>query len=43
MNKVEKFDFTVKGELRLELTDGIETWAARRYIPAIRRLLNGKE
>jgi DNA-binding LytR/AlgR family response regulator len=43
MNKIEKYDFTVKGELRLELTGGIETWAARRCIPAIRARLYGKE
>ncbi len=42
MNKIEKYDFTVKGELRLELTGGIETWAARRCIPAIRARLYGK-
>lgn len=43
MDKVQKFDFTVNGTLRLELAGGIETWASRRCIPAIRARLNGKE
>ena len=42
MDKIEKYDFTVKGELRLELTGGIETWAARRCIPEVRRRIKGK-
>ena len=43
MDKIEKIDFTVKRELRLELTGGIETWASRRYIPLIREQINRKE
>jgi DNA-binding LytR/AlgR family response regulator len=43
MDKVERYDFTVNGTLRLELAGGMETWASRRCIPAIRRRLNGKE
>ena len=43
MSKIIKYDFTVKRELRLELTGGIETWASRRYIPEIRKKLNGRE
>ncbi len=43
MDKIEKIDFTVKRELRLELTGGIETWASRRYIPIIREQINRKE
>lgn len=43
MDKVQKYDFTVNGTLRLELAGGMETWASRRCIPAIRRRLNGKE
>ena len=42
MDKIEKYDFTVRGELRLELSGGIEVWAARRCIPEVRRLLKGK-
>ncbi len=41
MNKIEKYDFTVKGELRLELAGGVETWAARRCIPEIRARIKG--
>ena len=43
MDKVQKFDFTVSGTLRLELAGSMETWASRRCIPAIRRRLIGKE
>jgi DNA-binding LytR/AlgR family response regulator len=43
MDKVERYDFTVNGTLRLELAGGMETWASRRCIPAIRRRLIGKE
>lgn len=43
MDKVEKIDFTVKRELRLELSGGIEVWASRRCIPAVRARLSGKE
>ena len=43
IDKIEKYDFTVSGTLRLELTGGMETWASRRCIPAIRRRLTGKE
>lgn len=42
-NKIEKYDFSIRGELRLELTGGIETWAARRCIPEVRRRIKGKE
>lgn len=43
MDRIEKIDFTVKRELRLELTGGIETWASRRYIPMIRERIGRKE
>ena len=43
LSKVVKYDFTLGGALRLEFSDGMETWASRRCIPAIRRRLNGKE
>ncbi len=41
--KVIRYDFTLGGTLRIELTGGMETWASRRCIPAIRRKLAGKE
>ena len=43
LSKIQKYDFTIAGTLRLELVAGMETWASRRCIPAIRRRLNGKE
>lgn len=43
LNKVKRYDFTVAGTLRLELRGGLETWASRRCIPAIRKRLLGKE
>ncbi len=43
LNKVVKYDFTLGGTLRLEFAGGMETWASRRCIPAIRARLNGKE
>ena len=43
MRKIEKYDFTARGTLRLVLTGGIETWASRRCIPAVRARLTGKE
>lgn len=43
LSKVRRFDFTLNGTLRLELYGGMETWASRRSIPAIRRHLQGKE
>lgn len=42
VEKILKYDFTVAGMLRIELTGGMETWASRRCIPAIRRRLTGK-
>ena len=43
LDKVLRYDFTIAGTLRIELTGGMETWASRRCIPAIRRKLTGKE
>ena len=43
LTKVVRYDFTLAGTLRIELEGGIETWASRRCIPAIRRRLSGKE
>ena len=39
LDKVLKFDFTLAGTLRLELSGGMETWASRRNIPLIRKKL----
>ena len=43
LSKVTCFDFTVVGTLRLEFSDGSETWASRRCIPLMRKRLSGKE
>lgn len=43
LDYVKRYDFTIAGTLRIELTGGKETWASRRCIPAIRRRLKGKE
>ena len=41
LNKVRRFEFTRTGVLRVEMEGGYETWASRRFIPAIRRRLGG--
>ncbi len=43
LDHVVRYDFTIAGTLRIELSGGMETWASRRCIPAIRRKLMGKE
>lgn len=43
LSKVKHYDFTLRGTLRIEFDNGMEAWASRRCIPAIRRLLSGKE
>ncbi len=43
LRKVKQFDFSITGTLRIELEDGTEAWASRRFIPAIKkRLQNAK-
>ena len=42
LDKVLRYDFTLAGTLRLELAGGLESWASRRCIPAIRKRLLGK-
>ena len=39
LDRVLRYDFTVAGTLRIELEGGMETWASRRCIPAIRKYL----
>jgi len=43
LRKVQQFDFSISGTLRIDLEDGTETWASRRFIPAIKKRLQGKE
>lgn len=42
ISKVNRYDFTLKGTLRIEFKNGIEAWASRRCIPNIRKMLSGK-
>lgn len=42
LRKVERFDFSVSGILRVVLQGGYETWVSRRFIPAIRERLQGR-
>lgn len=42
LDKVLRYDFSASGTLRIELSNGTETWASRRCIPVIRkRLMEG--
>ena len=43
LEKVQRYDFNINGTLKIVLENGTQTWASRRYIPAIRRYLKGKE
>ena len=43
LRKVQQFDFSISGTLRIDLEDGTETWASRRFIPDIKKRLQGKE
>ena len=43
LSMVQKYDFTIGGTLRIEFSNGMETWASRRYIPLIRQRLSGEE
>ena len=41
LSKVEHYDFTLRGTLRIEFGNGGEAWASRRCIAAIRKRLKG--
>ena len=43
MRKVVRYDFRLIGTLYIELSDGTTTWASRRNIPLIRKMLFKKE
>lgn len=43
LDRIIKYNFTLGGTLRLELSGGMETWASRRNIPLIRKKLTEKE
>ena len=37
--KVKRFDFSISGQLRIEMVNNSQTWASRRYISIIRNRL----
>jgi DNA-binding LytR/AlgR family response regulator len=39
LRKVRRFDFSITGTLRVEMEDGTDTWASRRFIPVIKERL----
>ena len=41
--KVKEFDFSVSGTLRIEMNNGMQTWASRRNISEIKKRLMRKE
>ncbi len=43
LGKIRKYDFALTGTLRMEFVNGMETWASRRCIPAIRIRLKERE
>lgn len=43
LSKVNKYDFTIAGTLRIEFEGGTQTWASRRYIPIIKEKLSQEE
>ena len=43
LSKVRKYDFTLNGSFRIEFINGMETWASRRYISAVKKRLSGEE
>ena len=43
LHKVAKFDFSISGSLRIEMNNGMQTWASRRNIGEIKRRLMRKD
>ena len=41
--KVQRFDFSVSGTLRIEMKRDVEIWASRRFIPMIKKRLQRKD
>ena len=42
LHKVRQFEFTVTGTLRIEMENGTDVWASRRFIPIIKERLSKK-
>lgn len=43
LHKVAKFDFSISGSLRIEMNNGMQTWASRRNIGEIKKRLMRKD
>jgi DNA-binding LytR/AlgR family response regulator len=39
LDKVKRFDFSIAGQLQIEMKNGMITWASRRFISEIKRRL----
>lgn len=37
IDQVKKFHFPISGSLQIELSNGMKTWASRRFIPVIKK------
>ena len=42
LDKVKRFDFSIAGQLKIEIKNGMSTWASRRFIPEIKSRLKEK-
>jgi len=42
LDKVKRFDFSIAGQLKIEMKNGMSTWASRRFIPEIKSRLKEK-
>ena len=42
LRRVVRFDFSVSGTLCIEMEDGTEVWASRRFIPTVKERLSKK-
>lgn len=43
LDKVKRFDFSIAGQLQIEMKSGMKTWASRRFISDIKKRLKEKE
>ena len=42
LDKVKRFDFSIAGQLKIEMKNGMSTWASRRFISEIKSRLKEK-
>lgn len=43
LDKVKRFDFSIAGQLQIEMKNGMKTWASRRFISDIKKRLKERE